>query len=145
MIVSDVAGTTRDSVDVRFARDGQDYVFVDTAGVRRRTRITDIVEKYSVNAALKSTTKADVTLLTLDATEGVSQQDKRLMDLLDTRKDPLHGAGQQMRPGARRPAQAAAAERERDVGLLQACAHPHGLGPQGHGPEQDPAPGPQDP
>ena len=45
MIVSDVAGTTRDSVDVRFARDGQDYVFVDTAGVRRRTRITDIVEK----------------------------------------------------------------------------------------------------
>lgn len=89
MIVSDVAGTTRDSVDVRFERDGQDYVFVDTAGVRRRTKITDIVEKYSVNAALKSTTKADVTLLTLDATEGVSQQDKRLMDLLDTRKIPF--------------------------------------------------------
>ena len=88
-IVSDVAGTTRDSVDVRFERDGQDYVFVDTAGVRRRTKITDIVEKYSVNAALKSTTKADVTLLTLDATEGVSQQDKRLMDLLDTRKIPF--------------------------------------------------------
>ena len=64
-------------------------VFVDTAGVRRRTKITDIVEKYSVNAALKSTTKADVTLLTLDATEGVSQQDKRLMDLLDTRKIPF--------------------------------------------------------
>ena len=61
MIVSDVAGTTRDSVDVRFERDGQDYVFVDTAGVRRRTKITDIVEKYSVNAALKSTTKADGT------------------------------------------------------------------------------------
>ena len=89
VIVSDVAGTTRDSVDVRFERDGQDYVFVDTAGVRRRTKITDIVEKYSVNAALKSTTKADVTLLTLDATEGVSQQDKRLMDLLDTRKIPF--------------------------------------------------------
>ena len=52
-------------------------------------KITDIVEKYSVNAALKSTTKADVTLLTLDATEGVSQQDKRLMDLLDTRKIPF--------------------------------------------------------
>ena len=89
MIVSDVAGTTRDSVDVRFRRDGQDYVFVDTAGVRRRTRITDSVEKYSVNAAIKSSTKADVTLLTLDATEGVSQQDKRLMDMLDTRKTPF--------------------------------------------------------
>lgn len=89
MIVSDVAGTTRDSVDVRFTKDGRDYVFVDTAGVRRRTRITDIVEKYSVNAAIKSTTKADVTLLTLDATEQVSQQDKRLMDLLDNRKIPF--------------------------------------------------------
>ena len=89
MIVSDVAGTTRDSVDVRFSKDGRDYIFVDTAGVRRRTRITDIVEKYSVNAAIKSTTKADVTLLTLDATEQVSQQDKRLMDLLDNRKNPF--------------------------------------------------------
>lgn len=89
MIVSDVAGTTRDSVDVRFRRDGREYVFVDTAGVRRRTRITDTVEKYSVNAAIKSASKADVTLLTLDATEQVSQQDKRLMDLLDTRKIPF--------------------------------------------------------
>ena len=89
MIVSDVAGTTRDSVDVRFSRDGREYVFVDTAGVRRRTRITDVVEKYSANAAIKSAGKADVTLLTLDATERVSQQDKRLMDLLDTRKIPF--------------------------------------------------------
>ena len=63
MIVSDVAGTTRDSVDVRFNRDGRDYVFVDTAGIRRRTKITDSVEKYSVNSAIKSSTKADVTLL----------------------------------------------------------------------------------
>ncbi len=87
MIVSDVAGTTRDSVDVRFCRDGRDYVFVDTAGVRRRTRITDSVEKFSVNAAIKSSTKADVTLLTL--VQGVSQQDKRLMDMLHTRKTPF--------------------------------------------------------
>ncbi len=89
MIVSDVAGTTRDSVDVRFVRDGRDYVFVDTAGVRRRTRIEDSVEKYSVNAAIKSTTKADVTVLVLDAAEGVSQQDKRLIDMLDTRRIPF--------------------------------------------------------
>lgn len=89
MIVSDVAGTTRDSVDVRFTRGGRDYVFVDTAGVRRRTRIEDSVEKYSVNAAIKSTTKADVTVLVLDVAEGVSQQDKRLIDMLDTRRTPF--------------------------------------------------------
>lgn len=89
MIVSDVAGTTRDSVDVRFAHNGRDYVFVDTAGVRRRSRIEDSVEKYSVNAAIKSTTKADVTVLVLDVSEGVSQQDKRLIDLLDTRRIPF--------------------------------------------------------
>ncbi|MDO5483287.1 MAG: ribosome biogenesis GTPase Der [Desulfovibrionaceae bacterium] len=86
MIVSDVAGTTRDSVDVRFAVGDREYVFVDTAGIRRRTKIIDSVEKFSVNAAIKSSTKAQVTLLVLDATEGVSQQDKRLMDMLDTRK-----------------------------------------------------------
>ena len=89
MIVSSVAGTTRDSVDVRFAVDGQDYVFVDTAGVRRRTRITDTVEKYSANSSIKSAGKADVTLLTMDAIEGVSAQDKRLMDMLNTRKIPF--------------------------------------------------------
>jgi GTP-binding protein len=89
MIVSEVAGTTRDSVDVRFTLDGLDYVFVDTAGVRKRAKITDCVEKYSVNSALKSSSKADLTLLVLDAAEGVGQQDKRLMDMLDTRKSPF--------------------------------------------------------
>lgn len=89
MIVSDVAGTTRDSVDVRFEITGRLYEFVDTAGVRRRSKITDEVEKFSVSSALKSTSKADVTLLVLDAAEGVSQQDKRLMDLLAERKTPF--------------------------------------------------------
>lgn len=89
LIVSDVAGTTRDSVDVRFEKKGKVYEFVDTAGIRRRTKITDEVEKFSVNSAIKSTTKADVTLLVIDGTEGVSQQDKRLMDLLATRKTPF--------------------------------------------------------
>ncbi|MDR1659031.1 MAG: ribosome biogenesis GTPase Der [Desulfovibrio sp.] len=89
MIVSSIAGTTRDSVDVRFAHNGRNYVFVDTAGVRRRAKITDSLEKYSVSSAIKSSGKADVTLLVLDAAEGVSQQDKRLVDLLDTRKIPF--------------------------------------------------------
>ena len=89
MIVSDVAGTTRDSVDVHIERHGERYTFVDTAGIRRRSKIIDTVERYSVNSAIKSSTKAQVTLLVLDAAEGVSQQDKRLMDLLHERKTPF--------------------------------------------------------
>ena len=89
MIVSDIAGTTRDSVDVSFELEGERYVFVDTAGIRRRTKITDSVEKFSVNSSIKSSTKADVTLLVIDATAGASQQDKRLMDMLDERKTPF--------------------------------------------------------
>ena len=86
MIVSDVAGTTRDSVDVSTEIDGEPCTFVDTAGVRRRSKITDTVERYSVNSSLKSTTKAHITLLVLDATAGLTQQDKRLIDLLHERK-----------------------------------------------------------
>lgn len=89
MIVSNVAGTTRDSVDIPFVSDGRACVFVDTAGVRRRTRITDTVERFSVNSSLKTTTKADVTLYVIDALEGVTAQDKRLIDLLDERKTPF--------------------------------------------------------
>ena len=89
MIVSDVAGTTRDSVDIPFVSDGRACEFVDTAGVRRRTRITDTVERFSVNSSLKTTTKADVTLYVIDALEGVTAQDKRLIDLLDERKTPF--------------------------------------------------------
>lgn len=89
MIVSETAGTTRDSVDVPFERDGVAGMFVDTAGVRRRARITDAVERFSVNSALKSASKADVTLYIIDAVEGVTSQDKRLIDLLDERKIPF--------------------------------------------------------
>jgi len=89
MIVSDIAGTTRDSVDVEAEIDGEPCVFVDTAGVRRPSRITDTVERYSVNASIKSTTKAHVTLLLLDAEEGLTAQDKRLIDLLNERKTPF--------------------------------------------------------
>lgn len=89
MIVSDVAGTTRDSVDVPFIVNGQPCLFVDTAGVRRRAKITDVVERFSVNSSLKSTTKAHVTLYVIDAVEGVTSQDKRLIDLLDERKTPF--------------------------------------------------------
>ncbi len=89
MIVSAVAGTTRDSVDVPVELEGVTNIFVDSAGVRRRAKITDSVERFSVNSSLKSSTKAHVTLLVLDGQEGLTQQDKRLLDLLDERKIPF--------------------------------------------------------
>lgn len=89
MIVSDIAGTTRDSVDVAVEIDDESCVFVDTAGVRRRSKIVDTVERYSVNSSLKSTTKAHVTLLMLDVSEGLTAQDKRLIELLNERKTPF--------------------------------------------------------
>ena len=89
MIVSEIAGTTRDSVDVCVEINGVPCTFVDTAGVRRRSKITDPVERYSVNSSIKSTTKADVTLLLLDAGEGLTLQDKRLINLLHERKIPF--------------------------------------------------------
>ncbi len=89
MIVSELAGTTRDSVDVRIEKNGKLYTFVDTAGVRRPSRITESVEAFSVNSSIKSTTKAQITLFLLDAVEGVTQQDKRLLDLLNERKTPF--------------------------------------------------------
>ena len=86
MIVSNIPGTTRDSVDVTFEHGGRRYTFVDTAGVRRRTKITDSVERFSVNSAIKSSTKAQVTLLVFDVLESPTTQDKRLLALLDERK-----------------------------------------------------------
>lgn len=89
MIVSNVAGTTRDSVDVAVEQGGVTNVFVDSAGVRRRSKISDSVERFSVNSAIKTSTKAHITLLVLDGQEGLTLQDKRLLELLDERKLPF--------------------------------------------------------
>lgn len=89
MIVSDVAGTTRDSVDVSAEIDGIPVTFVDTAGVRRRSKVVDTVERYSVNSSIKSTTKAHITLLVVDGPGGLAVQDKRLIDLLSERMTPF--------------------------------------------------------
>jgi GTP-binding protein len=89
MIVSDVAGTTRDSVDVSAEINGIPVTFVDTAGVRRRAKVVNTVERYSVNSSIKSTTKAHITLLVVDGPGGLAQQDKRLIDLLSERMMPF--------------------------------------------------------
>ncbi|SNR64177.1 GTP-binding protein [Humidesulfovibrio mexicanus] len=88
-IVSDIAGTTRDSVDIGFEKDGRRYTFVDTAGVRRRAVITDHLEKLSVFRALSSSKRADVTILVLDAVQGLSHQDKRLIAYLAEQRTPF--------------------------------------------------------
>lgn len=89
LIVSDVAGTTRDAVDVDVIRGEKRYQFVDTAGVRKRTRITDGVEQYSVGKALSSAKRADVAIVVIDATGGIGVQDKRLINFLDGERKPF--------------------------------------------------------
>ncbi|HDQ41037.1 MAG TPA: ribosome biogenesis GTPase Der [Desulfonatronum sp.] len=88
-IVSDQSGTTRDSVDISWRVDGKTYTLVDTAGVRKRTRIQDSLERFSVLKALRSSKKAQVTMLVLDALEGLTFQDKKLLTFLDREKTPL--------------------------------------------------------
>lgn len=89
VIVSDVAGTTRDAVDTELIRNGRRYVFVDTAGVRKRTRITDDLERDSVGKALGSAKRANVAVVVIDATGGVGVQDKRLISYLDKERTPF--------------------------------------------------------
>jgi GTP-binding protein len=78
MVVDSEPGTTRDALDVTVRADGKDYVFVDTAGVRRKGRVSEKIEKISVIKALKSLDKADVALLMVDATTGLSDQDAHI-------------------------------------------------------------------
>lgn len=77
-IVSDVAGTTRDAIDTPFEKDGQKYIFIDTAGMRKRGRINENVERYSVVRALAAIDRADVCLIMIDAAEGVTEQDTKI-------------------------------------------------------------------
>lgn len=78
VIVSSVPGTTRDAIDTPFEYEGHKYILIDTAGIRKKSRITESTERYSVIRALKSVERADVVLIMLDASEGVIEQDKRI-------------------------------------------------------------------
>ena len=82
VITHDAPGTTRDSVFVPFERDGRPFVLIDTAGLRRRSRVSDAVEKLSAIKALQAIEAANVGVLMLDAEEGVSEQDARLLGYL---------------------------------------------------------------
>jgi GTP-binding protein len=78
VIVSDVAGTTRDAIDSPFERDGQKYVIIDTAGMRKRGKVYENTEKYSVMRAMKAIERADVVLVLISGEEGIIEQDKHI-------------------------------------------------------------------
>lgn len=81
-LVSDIAGTTRDVVRGTFTYKGVEFSVMDTAGIRRKGKVEDDVEYYSVNRAIKSIDEADVVLLVIDALEGISEQDKKIAGLV---------------------------------------------------------------
>lgn len=78
VIVSNIAGTTRDSIDTPFTWGGEEYTLIDTAGIRRQSRINEFVEKYSVIRAVAAIERSDVCVLMIDAAEGVTEQDKKI-------------------------------------------------------------------
>lgn len=77
-IVSDVAGTTRDTIDTPVIREGQKFLFIDTAGMRRKARIDEPIEKYSIIRSLRAVDRSDVVLMVIDAIDGVTEQDKKI-------------------------------------------------------------------
>ena len=78
VIVSDIEGTTRDAIDTPFEKDGQKYCVVDTAGMRKKGKIYENVEKYSVLRALSAVEKSDVVLMVIDGNQGIIEQDKHV-------------------------------------------------------------------
>lgn len=84
VVVSPVAGMTRDAIDSRVKAFGKEYVLIDTAGIRRKARIEKDVERWSVSRALKTIERAHVCLVLLDATEGLTDQDARILHLVES-------------------------------------------------------------
>lgn len=78
VIVSDIAGTTRDAIDTVIERDGEKYVFIDTAGIRRKSKVTESVEHFSVLRAYMAVDRADVCVIMIDANEGFAEQDSKV-------------------------------------------------------------------
>lgn len=85
VIVSDIAGTTRDAVDTEIRRNGRDYVFIDTAGLRRKSKIKEELERYSIIRTVTAVERADVVVVVIDATEGVTEQDAKIAGIAHER------------------------------------------------------------
>jgi len=85
LIVSDIAGTTRDAVDTRLRRNGKDYIFIDTAGLRRKSKIKDEIERYSIIRTVAAVERADICVLMIDAAEGITEQDTKIAGIAHER------------------------------------------------------------
>ena len=81
MIVSDIAGTTRDSIDTPLEKNGEKFILIDTAGIRRKSKVYEDIEKYSVIRAIAAIERSDVCIMMLDATQGLTEQDKKIAGL----------------------------------------------------------------
>ena len=86
VIVSDIVGTTRDSVDTPFSKDGQNYVVIDTAGLKKRGKIYESIDKYSALRALSAIDRSEIVLLVIDANEGIIEQDKHVVSYATEKK-----------------------------------------------------------
>ncbi len=85
VIVSDIAGTTRDAIDTEIVKDGREYVFIDTAGLRRKNKIKEELERFSIIRAVTAVERADVVVVVIDATEGVTEQDAKIAGIAHDR------------------------------------------------------------
>ena len=85
VIVSDVAGTTRDAIDSEYELNGQKYVFIDTAGLRRKSKIKEDLERFSIIRTVAAVERADIAILVIDATEGVTEQDAKIAGIAHER------------------------------------------------------------
>ncbi len=85
VIVSDIAGTTRDAIDTVIKRNGTEYVFIDTAGLRRKSKIKDEIERYSIIRTVTAVERCDVAVLVIDATMGVTEQDAKIAGIAHER------------------------------------------------------------
>lgn len=85
LIVSDIAGTTRDAVDTQVAYNGKEYVFIDTAGLRRKNKIKEELERYSIIRTVAAVERADIVIIVIDATEGVTEQDAKIAGIAHER------------------------------------------------------------
>ena len=85
VIVSDIAGTTRDAIDTTIKRNGTEYVFIDTAGLRRKNKIKEEIERYSIIRTVSAVERCNVAVLVIDATEGITEQDTKIAGIAHER------------------------------------------------------------
>lgn len=85
LIVSDIAGTTRDAIDTRIKHNGKEYIFIDTAGLRRKSKIKDEIERFSIIRTVAAVERCDIAVLVIDAEEGVTEQDTKIAGIAHER------------------------------------------------------------